>query len=304
MKRRGLAPALAALVLTFAPFLAFAVSVVDDTGRRVTLAEPARRIVSLAPHTTELVFAAGAGDKLAAVSDFSDFPEAAAKLPSIGGSQGIDVERVATIKPDLVVAWHSGNSAGQVEAIERLGIAVFRSEPKTLEDVATSLERLGTLADRPEESQKAARDFRRRAAELTRRYAGKAPVRVYYQVWNRPLMTIGGAHLISHLISLCGGRNVFERIDAPSAVIDAEAVIAARPEVMVVAAPEIGADRAIPENLSMWNAWPQIPAVREKHMVAIEPGLITRHTPRVLQGAEKLCRAIDGARQSRPQTGG
>jgi iron complex transport system substrate-binding protein len=285
------------IVATWPSSVAAAVSVRDDTARRITLASPAQRIVSLSPHATELLFAAGAGRQIVAASEYSDYPDAAKILPRIGSYQGIDLERVVALAPDLVVAWQSGNSSGQIEAIERIGIPVFRSEPKTLESIATSLERLGALSGHPVEGANAARAFRSEADALTLKFAGRAPVRVFYQVWNAPLMTIGGRHLISRLIELCGGRNIFSEIEARSSVVDAEAVIAADPEVMVVASPEDVMRGTAPESLRAWQKWPQLSAVRKKLLVTIAPTLITRDTPRILQGAEQLCEAIDRARR-------
>ncbi len=189
-----------------------AVEVRDDAGRVVRLERPATRIVSLAPHLTELLFAIGAGDRLVGVTGFSDYPPAATALPRVGGLYGLDVERLLALKPDLVVAWRSGTAEAELDTLERLGLRVFRNEPRTLDDIATTMARLGTLTGDEPGANAAAADFRARVATLRDTYASRSPVRVFYQVWNDPLMTIGGPQPITQVIELCGGRNVFASV--------------------------------------------------------------------------------------------
>ncbi len=290
--------------LGITPANAGPVSVRDDVGHTVQLSHPAQRIVSLAPHVTELLFDTGAGAQVIAVSDFSDYPAAARALPSVGGSQALDLERITVLKPDLVIAWQSGNSAGQVEAIERMGIPVFRSEPKSLEDVATSLERFGILTGHADEGGKYAASFRQRVEALRLQYGqnqGSSAIRVFYQVWNQPLMTVGGPHLISRIMELCGGQNIFVSINALSPVVDAEAVIAANPQLMVVSG-EHEAKTIPPDSLKMWQNWQQIAAVRNRDYLVLDPALITRHTPRILNGAEQLCKTIERIRRTSRQS--
>lgn len=269
-----------------------ALAVRDDTGREVRLDAPARRIVSLAPHITELLFDIDAGDAIVAATEYSDYPEAAKHLPRVGGLAGIDLERIVALKPDLVIAWQSGTSRAQLEALSRLGIPVFRSEPHTLADVATTLERLGALTGHSREASAQAGDFRRKVAALRDSYASRPPVRVFYQVWNNPLMTIGGSHLITHVIELCGGRNVFASVAMLAPTIDVEAVVAADPQLIVTAA-ENGKVR---NDIALWSRWTSVSAVRHHRYLFLDPALITRHTPRILVGSEALCRAIESAR--------
>ncbi len=277
------------LVVSAAPACAV-IRVVDDTGKPVSVAQPVRRIVSLAPHVTEMLFAAGAGSYVLGVSVFSDFPDAARQIPRVGGAQGLDLEFIAALRPDLVVAWHSGNPAWSLEAIERLGIPVFRSEPQDLEDVATNIERLGQLAGSVEVARRASASFRRRYQALRTTYMQRQPVSVFFQVWDQPLMTVGGAHLISRVIKLCGGVNVFAGLPLLTAKIGVEAVLQAQPQVIVAAGPPDS--RA----LERWRRWPQLDAVREDHLFLIPHERIARHTPRVLNGAEQLCQALEEAR--------
>lgn len=269
-----------------------AVAVRDDSGLEVRLEAPARRIVSLAPHLTELLFDIGAGDAVVAASDYSDYPEAARRLPRVGGLAGIDLERIVALRPDLVVAWQSGTAQGQLAALDRLGIHVFRSEPHTLADVASTLERLGTLTGHAQQASGQADAFRRKVAALRATYATRSPVRVFYQVWNNPLMTIGGPHLITQVIDLCGGRNVFASVGMLAPTVNVEAVIAADPQLIVTAA-ESGNQSS---DIALWSRWTGVSAVRHRRYLFLDPGLITRHTPRILTGAEAMCHAIQDAR--------
>jgi iron complex transport system substrate-binding protein len=280
------------LLIKLAPADAAPLEVRDDSGRSVHLALPAQRIVSLAPHATELVFAVGAGAELVAVSAFSDYPAGAQSLPQVGGAQGIDLERIARLRPDLVIAWTSGNSPQELEAIERLGIPVFRSDPHSLEAVAENLEELGVLTGHAPTGAQAAANFRARIAALRRRYQGRARVKVFYQVWNKPLMTVGGTHLISHVIELCGGQNIFGDLDALAPTVDAEAVITRDPEVIAVAS-DLGRGS---EELALWQEWPRLAAVARHHFVILDPALITRPTPRIADGASLLCEDLERAR--------
>lgn len=267
------------------------VVVSDDAGNVVRLAKPATRILSLAPHITELLFAAGAGDRVVAVVEYSNFPEAARTLPRIGSYAAFDLERIAALKPDLAIAWGSGNPPGQVAQLRRLGIPVFISEPQRLEDIAASLQRFGQLAGTPATS--SVRAFNERLAALRQRYQSAAPVSVFYEIWNQPLMTVGGTHVISAVIELCGGRNVFAALAQPAATIGVEAVLRADPDVIVAS----GMDEVRPEWLDDWRRWPQLRAVARGNLFFVPPDLLQRHTPRILDGAERLCAALDNARQ-------
>jgi iron complex transport system substrate-binding protein len=279
------------------PLVVNALQVTDDSGKKVSLDKPARRIVSLAPHLTELLFAAGAGDAVVGVVSHSDYPPEAAQRAQVGDAQNLDVESIVTLQPDLVVAWQSGNPTPQLEQLIRFGIPVFYSEPRHLEDIATSLERLGKLAGSDEPALAAAVTFRAESRRLFDRYAGAAPVRVFYEIWHQPLMTVGGKHLISQLIRLCGGRNIFADLAAPAAAVEREAVLMADPEVIIAS----GITQQRPPWLDQWLNWPQLHAVRHKHLYFVPPDLIQRHTPRVLEGARRVCDQLQQARVSGKQ---
>jgi iron complex transport system substrate-binding protein len=268
------------------------VPVTDDAGNRVVLPRPAARIVSLAPHITELLFAAGAGDQVIAAVEYSNYPEAANRLPRIGSHAAFDLERIVALKPDLAIAWGSGNPPGQVAQLRRLGIPVFINEPRRLEDIPFTLRRLGQLAGTADIAAQAAGNFERRQSKLAASHAGKRPVTVFYEIWNQPLMTIGGTHIISAVMALCGGRNVFTGLAQPAASIELEAVLRADPEAIVAS----GMDEARPDWLDDWRRWPQLAAVKNGHLFFVPPDLLQRHTPRILDGAAQLCAALDVVR--------
>lgn len=271
---------------------AAAVAVVDDTGRSVMLAGPAARIVALSPHVTELLFAAGAGEQVVGVSVFSDYPPPAALLPKIGDGAGLDLEAILALQPDLIVAWQSGISSDQLDQLERLGLPVFYSEPRTPADVASSLERLGLLAGSESRARQVAERFRRGVEDLQQRYRGRTPVQVFYQIWQRPLMTVNGEHLISAWLRMCGAQNIFSSLPALVPAIDIEAVIAADP-MAIIAGDYAGKSE---HWKARWQRWPEIRAVAGGHLFTVPADLLERQTPRALLGARQLCESIDRIR--------
>lgn len=268
------------------------IRVTDDSGQEVMLEQPARRIVSLAPNITELLFAAGAGAAVVGVSEFSDYPEAARSITRVGGGAGLDLEAILALRPDLVVAWQSGNPAGQVDRLRSLGISLFMSEPRQLVDVPDTLLRLGQLAGTATVAKASADSFSERYLQLRQRYAQRPVVSVFYQIWGQPLMTLNGEHLFSDVVRLCGGRNVFAELPALAPQLDIEAVLAADPEVIIVAVD----DEASPQ-LAAWRRWPSLSAVAHGHVYAIGRDRLVRHTPRILDGAEELCMILEGVRK-------
>lgn len=296
--RHGLPALLAALAAV--PLLAGEasagqpVTAIDDGGRELTLERPARRVVSLAPHATELLFAVGAGGQLVGAVSHSDYPPAARHIPRVGGYDAVDLERIVRLEPDLVVAWGSGNGPRTIERLRELGVPVYVSEPRSLEGIARALERLGRLTGHPERGRERARRFRVRYAALQARYAGAEPVSVLYQIWNRPLMTINGEHLISDIIRLCGGRNVFAEAQTLAPTVSREAVLGADPEVIVAS----GMGDSRPDWLDAWRRWPRLQAVQGGHLYHVHPDLLQRHGPRIIEGAERLCAHLERVREA------
>lgn len=294
---RSCTSAIFGLLLFFsAPAFADAIRVVDDTGSEVILAAPARRIVSLAPHTAELLFAAGAGSHVVATVDYSDYPPAARLLPRIGGSSGIDLERLVALKPDLIVAWDSGNPSRTIERLRGLGFAVYLTEPRHLGDIARNLEHLGKLAGTQVIARKEAERFSARYRALVARYADRQSLRVFYQVLDPLLITVNGEHLISEILHVCGGENIFSALPVLAPAVSEESVLQEDPDVIIAGG-----------NENIWRSW-QARWRDRTHMQAVKAGalyhipadLLHRHTPRVLDGAERVCAALDDARRKRP----
>ena len=282
---------LLALLVAVAPLARSEIRAVDDAGATVVLAAPARRIVSLAPHATEILFAAGAGARIVGVVKGSNHPAQARTLPVIGDVHAIDVERIVALKPDLVVTWPYTTPA-QVAKLAARGIAVFTTDPRTIDGIAVDVERLGALAGTAPAAAIAANEFRDAMARATAGAAGREQVRVFYQIWGDPTYTVGGGHLISQAIAACGGANVFASLALPAPQVSVEAVIAARPEAIIA-----GADGAVrPAWLDAWSRWRAMPAVRDGQVHVVDADRLHRPGPRFAEGVAELCAAIDRAR--------
>jgi iron complex transport system substrate-binding protein len=270
------------------------IGVVDDSGQSVVLQRPATRIVSLAPHITELLFAAGAGNAVIGVSEHSDYPAAARTLPRVGGGSGVDLEAVLSLRPELVVAWGSGSPPALLQRLQQLGVPVFVSEPRVMKDIAASLERLGRLSGHEAAASRAVQSFEHRLQKLRERYAGRPPVRVFYQVWQQPLLTINGDHLVSDVIRLCGGVNVFGDLPELAPQVSVESVLQRDPQVIIA-----GGDVPDARSLSdWWRRWNGISAVQGGHLYTIPEELLERHTLRILDGAGLLCDRLESVRQA------
>lgn len=283
---------LAALGLVFCQTALADLTFRDDTGQEIRLKAPAKRIVALAPHIAESLFAAGAGSQIIGTVDYSDYPLEAKKIARVGGYSRVDLEAVAAMKPDLVIAWESGNNMNQVSKLRNLGLTVYVTQPNKLESVADQLERFGQLAGTEAVAKPAAERFRQRLEGLRKANAGKRSLRVFYQIWKSPLMTVGGPQIISDAIKLCGGENVFGQLRQMAPTVSVEAVLETNPDVIIAT----GMGDARPEWLGDWDKWTQMSAVKRKNLFHINPDIMQRHTPRILDGVEKLCTHLDNAR--------
>ncbi|MGB5439740.1 MAG: cobalamin-binding protein [Gammaproteobacteria bacterium] len=270
------------------------IRVTDDAGEEIIMQHPARRIVCLSPHITELLFAAGAGSFVVGVSDFSNYPAAAEDLPRISGGGSLDMEAILALQPDLVVAWQSGNPELQVQRLQSLGITVFLSEPRRLEDIPGTLRKLGKLAASEPVAFAQAAAFEQRLEGLRSRYARRPQVSVFYQIWEKPLMTLNGEHMVSDVMQACGGYNIFAPLAALAPQIDIEAVLVADPDVIIS-----GADAGETGMLEAWRHWPELSAVRHNHLYSIQRELLVRHTPRILDGVERLCEILEEVRSEK-----
>ena len=265
------------------------VSAVDDGGYRVSLPAPASRIISLAPHITELLYAAGAGQAVVGVSTWSDYPPAAQKLPVVADGSRLELERIIDLQPDLVIAWKTGSSARQVARLRKLGLTVFESEPRSFEDIATSLERFGALAGSTE-GKKAASTFRAGLHELREHYQGRRKVSVFYQIWPSPLMTLNGKHMVSDALKLCGATNVFGKLAQIAPTVSTEAVVTANPDAIIISDERSNA-------LNRWRSLSGMKAVQHDNLFTVNGTLMNRAGPRILEGTEQLCERVETARK-------
>ena len=286
------------LLLAFAPGTG-AVTVVDDIGRTVQLEKPAERIVSLAPHITENLFAAGIGHRVVGVVSYSDFPAEARNIPPVGGYDNFDTEQVLAMQPDLVVAWKEGNQFHQVERLMDLGLTVFVNEPEQLEDVAADIARFGILGGREHAARAVAQEYMNGLSRLRDRYSGLEQVSVFYQVWPNPLITVTDRQIIGNVIRMCGGSNIFAGLGTPTPQVGKEAVLAKNPDTIIAS----GMDEARPEWLDEWKHWSFLKAARYGNLFFIDPDIIQRHTPRILLGSRQLCEVLERARKNISEAG-
>ncbi|XKH02376.1 cobalamin-binding protein [Marinobacter nauticus] len=267
----------------------------DDTGARLCLGQPATRIAALSPGATELVWAAGAGEQVVAVVDYSDYPPAARQVPKVGSHTRLDMERLLQRQPDLVIAWVTGNPAEQVRMLEDLGLPVFAIEPRSFEAVSDTIERLATLAGTEAAGFAEAERFRRGIASLRAEYADAEPVSVFYQVWDEPLMTVNDDHLIGEMIQLCGGDNIFGDLERLVPRISTESVVTGNPEAILAG----GMGEENRHWLTRWEAFPELTATARDNLFFIPPSLVQRPTPRMLEGTRLFCEKLEVARARR-----
>jgi iron complex transport system substrate-binding protein len=272
---------------------AAAVSLADDRGRTLVLAAPAQRVVTLAPHLAEIAFAAGAGARLVGVARFSDFPAAARRLPQVGDGSRVDLERILGLKPDLILAWKSGNQMTDVARLEQLGFPVFVTEPARLADIPRLVRAVGTLAGTARAAEREEEIFNNKINGLRNHFGRRPPLRVFYEIWHRPLMTVNGSHIISDVIALCGGRNVFAGAPVLTPLVSVEAVLAARPEVILGG----GSAGGKKEFDAQWQA-SAIQTLRDLPRFYVNPDEIQRQTPRIVGGARAICEDLEKVRAS------
>ncbi|MDG2420389.1 MAG: cobalamin-binding protein [Gammaproteobacteria bacterium] len=272
-----------------------AAEIIDDDGLFVRLEKPASRIISLAPSLTELVYATGAGDKLVGVVDYSDYPPQAALLPVVGRFDLLDIERILELQPDLIIAWRSGNPRSSISQLKNLGLTVYIAEPKNLTSIANHIYKLSVLTGTQEEAKSTIQEFNRTYEELRTQYSDRAKIKTFYQVWDKPIITVGGNELINDIIELCGGENIFKEIQLIAPKIDQESVLIRNPAVIIAS----GSNTKRPKWLDDWKRWPDLTAITEGNLFFIIPELLQRHTPRALIGATQMCTYIERAREIR-----
>jgi len=295
--RAGLGRILVLLGVIFGPGATLAsgdgITLPQADGETLTLPAPAESIVTLAPNLTELVFAAGAGDHLEAVVEYSNFPPEAVSIPRIGDAFRIDLERIIELSPDLVIAWRSGNPQTALDKLRQLGITVWQVEITTPEEIADTVENIARAAGTNTAGQSRAAQLRNRLAAIKQQNAGKTQLDYFYQISPHPLYTINGRHIISRSLAICGARNVFADQTALAPSVSRESVIMADPQVMI--APEIPGEAPA---LQAWLDWPRLQAVRNNAMLYLPVDEISQATPRLLDAIELACRYFDEVRPS------
>ena len=300
IRKPGWAQIAACLAFFFTPLCQAEIRVTDDLGRELLLEEPARRIISLAPHNTENLFTAGAGDLIVGTVDHSDYPKRALDIPRVGNYKQINIEAILALQPDLVIAWSSGNRNGTTQRLIDLGLAVFVSEPNSFELIISNIERFSQMAGRYASAAAEIEKMHQTYSSLRDEYSEKSPVRVFYQVWNPPLMTLSREHSVSGALELCGGINVFADEPGLAPRINVEGVIAKNPQLILLA----GHSQAqSPTWGKEWQQWPAIDAVAHDQVKQINPDIINRPTRRFLEGTREICELIDDARQATAKNG-
>ncbi len=269
-----------------------AIEVIDDAGVQIELKQPAQRVISLSPHITELLYAAGAKEKIIAAVDFSNYPPEAKSLPRVGSGYQLDLEAIIGLKADLIVGWKSGNNPAQLEQLKKMGFKLYLSEPKDLRGIAKNLRDLGALLGNKTNAAQQASTFLAQLEKLEKENNSNIKLKVFYQVWDKPLFTVNGKHMISRVIELCGGENVFKALTTLSPQVDIEAVIAKNPQLIIA-----GLSKERENWLTDWKKWTSIDAVKNNQLYGINADLIVRQTPRILLGARKMCQQIAQARK-------
>ena len=259
-----------------------------------------RRIVSLSPHITELLFAVGAGDRLVGVDAWSDYPPAARDIQRVGDVFALDMERLLALKPDLVVYWTSGTPQRQQQQLHALGLHLLGTEQRRLADIESALVEFGQLTGHAQQGRQAAAQFHAERLALAARYANRPRLRVFYQVWDRPLYTLTGEHVVNEVLEMCGGSNIFAGLSGLAPVVDTEAVLARNPDVILVAATGADGERQV----RAWERYPTLAAVRAHRLYTLDPNLLDRMAPRILQGVATLCEVLDQARLRRAGAAG
>ncbi|WGW00834.1 vitamin B12 ABC transporter substrate-binding protein BtuF [Vibrio sp. YMD68] len=254
---------------------------------------PVERVIALAPHATEIAFAAGLGDKLIAVSAMSDYPEEAQSLEKVANYQGMKLERIIALQPDLIIAWPSGNPKKELEMLRQFGFTIYDSHTKTLSDIADNIDDLSEFSDNPKLGRAQAQAFRDQLADLSKRYDVEDPVSYFYQLNEKPIITVAQGHWPSEVFSFCGGVNVFERSATPYPQVGIEQVVVAQPEALFLS------EHALSDG-SMWHPWKkQLSAIENNAMWTLNSDFINRPTPRTLGAVKQVCEHLQSIREKR-----
>jgi len=241
------------------------------------------RVVSLAPSLSEIVVELGSADLLVGVLDAGERPATVADVPSVGRYGQLDMERLLSLKPDLLLLWPGSVGPAQRDQLKRLNIPTYVAEPHNLEQLSAQIEAIAAQLGRPERGTKLAADLRRKLDDLRQRYRRDTPLNVFYQVWDKPLYTVGGGQIISDALEVCGARNVFADLSLPAPQVSIEAVLQRNPQVI------LAGDQG---QLDAWKAWPQVSAVARGQLLLISDKGLERPSGQMIEATAKLCRLI------------
>lgn len=269
-----------------------ALEVTDYLGNTVSLKQPAERIISLTPHVTELLFSVGAGEKIVGTVEYSDYPEAAKDIPQVGNYAGLNIEAILALQPDVIIYWPEGNPARDTARLQQLKLPLFASDPNSFTEIADDIKRFGALTGYHNHSIQIAQKFLERVEQVALTNQQKEPLRVFFQVWNKPLLTQNGDTFISRLINLCGGVNIFSDLSIKSPQVSIEAVLTEDPDIILVGAQS----GQRPDWLDEWSKHPYLTAVKTNQLLVVEEDLIHRPTLRLLDAAQQVCTLFEEAR--------
>lgn len=279
-----------ACVIAAMPFVAIAKDVAPSTADT----RP-QRLISLAPHATEYVYFLGAGDRLVGAVEYSDYPAAAKQVPRIGGYQTISLEKLASLAPTLVLIWPSGNPANIYDSLKERNFPLFETEPHSVADIANELRQLAKQLGLGKEAEEKVARFEHSIAALRQQNAQRSSVSVFYQVWEKPLYTLGGTHFFNDLLAICGGRNVYADLNEPAPIVAFESLLARKPQVILSSIQH--GNQPLDTWRQSWQQWQQIPAVQHQHMYYVDADIFTRPTPRAIDAANTLCQHLEQARK-------
>jgi vitamin B12 transport system substrate-binding protein len=257
-----------------------------------SIAADAKRIIALSPHSVELLYAIGAGERIVGTVEYADYPEQAKSIFRVGNYAGIKIEKLLELKPDLIVAWKSGNKAADLQKIESLGFKIHYTQPKNIAEIGDDLRLLGELTGLRDNAEREIERLTTRYLAIKERFSNREEVSVFYQLWHEPLRSVGPGSWIELMIADCGGKNVFNASNAAYPLVSVESVLVKKPKIIII--PHHSGGDAKQHNI--WSKWNEIPAIKNKHVFSLNGDILHRFTPRALDGLEQLCKVIDRAR--------
>jgi iron complex transport system substrate-binding protein len=267
----------------------FAETFTDEMGRSIELDSPPKRIISLAPHITEIVFDLGLGDKLVGVTQYSDYPEAAKKIDRVGSYVRLNIEKIISLEPDLVISTAGGNPREVVERLATLGLKVYVIHPKKMEDIYSNISSIAAITGRKEAGEKLAKGMKKRVDTIVNKVKGLVRPKVFLQLGASPLLTASENTFIDDLLKKAGGSNIASAEPARYPVYSMEEVINQGPDIIITML--MGSERDVAAK-EYWEKWSIIPAVKNGRLFNIDPSLVNRPSPRLAEGLEIVARKL------------